>query len=119
MINLLFLTTLAFASDVYEICVLETQTWSDHQQDWRTDNVSSFYSSETLQLIVHENSIEINRTKKPIQSRETIDNLPCYREHKNSLFCHDTVNNLFTWEFHYRNGRVSREVMKICLINGE
>ena len=116
---LLFLTTLAFASDVYEFCALENQIWSENQQTWKTELVTTFYTFEKIQFIVHKNMFEINRKKHKIQSHETIDGLPCFREHENSFICLDESNNQFLWEFHYRNGRVTRDVMKICLKNGE
>ena len=119
MINLLFLLANAFASDVYEVCVLENQVWSDTKQLWNTELVTTFYSYQPIQFIVHDSSIEINRVKKHIESKEVIDGMPCYREHKNSFVCYDEGKDEFLWEFHYRNGRVPRDVLKVCGKNGE
>ena len=102
---LLLLTALALASDVYEICVLKNQTWNDQRQAWETELVSSFYTSETIQFIVHESSMELNRKKKNIQSKKTIGDMPCLIEHENSFVCFDKENNEFHWEFYYRNGK--------------
>ncbi len=119
MINLLFLVATALASDVYEVCVLENQIWSDEWQSWKTELVTTFYSYKPIQFIVHENSIEINRKKKYIKSHETIDGMPCHREHENSFVCFDEQNNQFLWEFYYRNGKVTRDILKVCSKNGE
>jgi len=116
---LLLLTTLALASDVYEICVLRNQTWSDQEQAWKTDLVTSFYTSQTIQFIMHENSMEINRKKKNIQLKKIVGDMECFVEHENSFVCFDEKNNQFLWEFYYKNGKVTRDVMQVCLKNGE
>tara|TARA_B100000287_G_scaffold285665_1_gene269298 strand:+ start:361 stop:720 length:360 start_codon:yes stop_codon:yes gene_type:complete len=119
MINLLFLTATALASDVYEICALENQVWNEENQSWATELVTTFYTFDTIQFIVHENSFEVNRKKKNIQSKKMIGDLPCFIEHENSFFCLDEKRNRFLWEFYYRNGKVTRDVLKICGKNGE
>ena len=116
---LLFLTALAFASDVYEICIIKQQIWSDEWQTFYNKRVTTFFTFQTVQFIVHDDSFEVNRQKKNIVSRETIDNLPCFREHENSFVCFDEKTNQFLWEFHYRNGKVVRDVYTVCRKNGE
>ena len=44
MINLLFLLTTAHAADVYELCVIKRQRWSDRYQHFKTEEVATFYS---------------------------------------------------------------------------
>ena len=116
---LLLLTTLALASDVYEICVMKHQIWSDESQTFYTKSVRSFYAHETIQLIIHDNSFEINRKEKNIKSRVKVGKMPCFVEHENSFVCFDKPNNQFLWEFYYRSGKVTRDVMQICRKNGE
>ena len=116
---LLLLTALAIASDVYEICTLKKQIWSDQDQVFVTKTVRTFYTFDTIQFIVHENSVEINRDKKYIKSKHILNDMQCFVEHENSFFCFDKVNNEFLWEFYYRNGKVTRDVMKVCGKNGE
>ena len=119
MINLLFLLATAQASDVYEICVNHREVWSDSSQSWKHERTSSYYTTQPVQLIVHENSFEVNRKSKQIVKKETIDGLRCFREHDNSFICHDPKKNLFLWEFHYRSGKITRDLMTICVKNGE
>ena len=119
MFNLLFLTSLAFASDVYEICVLKQQVWSDYTQSWKTESVSTFYTYPTIQFIVHDDSIEINRVKANIVSKKEIGGFECMREHENSLICHDKENGKFLWEFQYKNGKTTRDILTICGKNGK
>jgi hypothetical protein len=116
---LLLATTLAWASDVYEVCVMENQIWSEEWQGWKTDLVTTFYTFEKIQFIVHKNMFEVNRKKHKIESHEIIEGLPCFREHENSFVCLDEPNSQLLWEFNYRSGKVTRDVMKICLKNGE
>ena len=118
MFKLLFLLATAQASDVYEICVHKRQTWSEERQGWRTTLTTTFYTVKQMQFIVHENSFEIDRARKNIQKKETIDNLKCFREHENSFVCYDPERKQFLWEFHYRNGKVTRDVLRICSKNG-
>lgn len=108
-----------FASDVYEICVHKKEVWSEIQQQFITENVSSFYSGDTLQLIIHQNSFEIQRVKKNIESTYKKEDQQCWREHKNSELCYDKEDGKFYWEFFYRNGKVTRDVLTPCLKNGE
>jgi hypothetical protein len=119
MINFLFLMATATASDVYGICVHKEQIWSDDHQDWIPDVTTIHLPSEAMQLIIHKNSFEIDRNVKSITSVETIENLPCFREHKNSFICLDEPNKRFLWEFHKRNGEVTRDVFTYCIKNGE
>ena len=116
---LLLLTTLALASDVYEICMIKSQIWSEENQTFYTKMVTTYNSFETVQLIIHENSFEVNRKEKDIQSRVNIGKMPCIVEHDNSYVCFDKPNNQFLWESYLRNGIVTRDVMKICRKNGE
>lgn len=119
MINILFLLGLAQASDVYEGCVVTRQTWSDIQQDWNTTRVDSYYSQDPVQFIIHKNTFEVNRYTRNIESKYNESGNQCWKEHKNSFFCFIKEDNLIIWEFHHRNGDVTRDVMKICKINGE
>ena len=119
MINFLFLMTTATASDVYEICVHEKQLWNDREQAWFSENTETFFTKEPIQFIVHKNSFEMNRDTRNIVKRETIENLPCFREHQNSFVCLDTINKKFLREFHKRNGEVTRDVLTYCIKNGE
>ena len=119
MINLLFLTSMALASDVYEVCIFEKQVWIESWRDWKTDFVWSFYGNEPIQFIVHDNVIEVNRTKSLITSREIIDGNQCYREHEHSVVCHHKKENLFIWEFQYKNGKIVKDILTVCGENGE
>jgi len=117
-INLLFLTT-AMASDVYEICTHKKQKWNDRQQEFVTHYTMSMYTTESIQFIIHQNSFEVNRDKRNISHTFTQDGMHCWREHENSFFCYDDTTKSFLWEFYKRNGDVTRDIMKVCLKNGE
>lgn len=119
MIKLLFLLATAQASDVYEICVNHRSVWQDSTQSWRHESTNSYYTTQPVQFIVHKNTFEVDRNVKKIQTREVIDGLKCIREHQNSFICHDPARNVFYWEFHFKSGKVTRDEMKICLVNGE
>ena len=119
MFNLLFLLATAQASDVYEICVNHRSIWKESTQSWEHERTSSYYTTQPVQFIIHKNTFEVDRSVKKIQARETIEGLKCIREHQNSFICHDPDRNVFYWEYHYRNGKITRDVMNICLINGE
>ncbi len=116
---LLLLTTLAFASDVYEMCIVENQIWSDQNQTFYSKSVATFFSFQTIQFIIHKNTFEVNRKVRNIASRETIGGLPCFREHENSFICFDADRDQFLWEFHHRNGKVTRDIYTVCVKNGE
>ena len=119
MVNLFLMISSVYASDVYEICVHEKQVWSEINQEYKTENVRSFYNVPTLQLIIHKNSFEIERVSKNIESTYTKDRMECWREHKNSELCYDDENKLFFWEYFYKSGKVTRDVMTPCVKNGE
>jgi len=119
MVNLLFFIATATASDVYELCMIKNQLWSERQQKFKTLNTATFYSYEPVQMIIHERFVEINRDKRYIKETYVKDGLSCWREHENSFFCYDDSNNRFLWEFYKRNGDVTRDVMYPCLKNGE
>jgi len=119
MVNLLFLLSTAWASDVYEVCVHKKQIWNERNQEFVNDYVSTFYSREPIQLIIHDNLFEINRDKRQIVEKFTKEGMDCYREHDNSFICLDQVNNRFLWEFYKRSGEVTRDVLKICSKNGD
>ena len=119
MIGILFLLGLAQAADVYEACVIERQVWSDYDQDWETKSVESYYSQDTVQMIIYENTFEVHRKKRNIEEKYKKGNNQCWKEHQNSFFCYDQENKIMEWEFHYRNGKVTRDLIKICVLNGE
>ena len=75
MVNLLFLIANSFASDVYEICRHEKQHWNDREQKFETKYVSTFYSRQPMQLIIHERMFEINRDKRSITNKQKIEQL--------------------------------------------
>jgi len=119
MFNLLFLLATAQASDVYEICAIKNQVWNDFNQEWSTERVELFYTKKHIQFIVHENSMELNGVRRRIDKKETIDGLSCLREHQNSFVCLNEQGNQFLWEFQYRNGKVTRDTLVVCRLNGE
>lgn len=119
MLNLLFLLASAYASDVYEICVAKRQTFNEKEQEFQTDLVKSYYSEDTLQVVIHKTYLEIDREKREIESTYKKDGDTCWREHKNSEFCYDSVDKILYWEFFMRNGTVIRDVMHVCVLNGE
>lgn len=119
MINFLFLMATATASDVYEICAVENQVWNDFSQSWTTKRTELFYTVDPIQFIVHENSLELARVKRTIAKKEQINGRDCLREHDNSFVCYDEYGKQFLWEFHYRNGKVTRDILRVCSINGE
>jgi hypothetical protein len=119
MVSLLFLLATAQASDVYEICVLKNQLWSERQQRFQTTNTTTYFSYEPIQFIIHDNSIEVNRDRREISEKFTQDGMKCWREHKNSFLCYDETNNRFLWEIYKRNGDVNRDILKPCMKNGK
>ena len=119
MINLILLLATAQASDVYEICVLKNQLWSERDQEFHTTNTTTYFSYEPLQFIVHDFSVELNRDKRSVVEKFEQDGMQCWREHKNSFFCYDDVNKIFLWEFYKRNGDVTRDILKPCVKNGK
>ena len=119
MVNLFLMISSVFASDVYEICRQETQLWNERDQVFVTQHVSTFYSRQGIQMIIHNKTFEVDRDVRPIQETFKKDDMNCWREHKNSFFCHDTIHNTFLLEFYRRNGDVTRDVMLICSKNGE
>ena len=119
MVSLLILLATAEASDVYEICVLKNQLWSEREQEFYTTNTTTYFSYEPLQFIVHESSVEVDRDKRLVSEKFEQDGMKCWREHKNSFFCYDETNKQFLWEFYKRNGDVTRDVLKPCSKNGK
>tara|TARA_R110000737_G_scaffold33931_1_gene52181 strand:+ start:57 stop:422 length:366 start_codon:yes stop_codon:yes gene_type:complete len=119
MVSLLILLATAQASDVYEICVLKNQVWSEREQQFQTTNTTTYFSYEPLQFIIHDSSIELNRDKRVVSETFQQDDMQCWREHKNSFFCYDEQNKRFLWEFYKRNGEVTRDIMKPCVKNGK
>ena len=119
MVSLLILLATAQASDVYEICVLKNQVWSERNQKFSTTNTTTFYSYDPIQFIIHENSIEINRDTRNISEKFQQDGMECWREHENSFFCYDEPNKRFLWEFNKKNGSVTRDIMAPCVKNGD
>lgn len=119
MVNLLFLLTTAWASDVYEVCMIKNQTWSERYQRFETTNSQTFYSFEPIQFIVHQSSIEINRDSRPIQSITTTDDKYCIVEHEKSKICLNEEKKIFEWEWVMRSGVTKRDLMYVCSKNGE
>ena len=119
MINLILLLATAQASDVYEICVLKNQLWSERDQEFQTTKTTTYFSYEPLQFIVHDSSIELNRDKRSVVEKFEQDGMKCWREHENSFFCYDDTNKRFLWEFYKRNGDVTRDILKPCVKNGK
>lgn len=119
MVNLLFLIANSFASDVYEICRHEKQHWNDREQKFETKYVSTFYSRQPMQLIIHERMFEINRDKRSITNKFNTDLMNCWREHANSTLCFYESTNQFEWDFFNYNGIVTRDLLSVCFINGE
>lgn len=116
---ILFLTSLALASDVYEICLHKSQLWSDRKQQFVTTGTYNYYGIENLQFIVHEDSFEMNRDSRKIVKRFEHNNMNCFREHDNSIICYDSETKSFIWDFYKKNGHVTRDIMKVCAINGK
>jgi hypothetical protein len=112
-------TSLLYASDVYEICMIKNQKWVERFQTFETSNTSTFFSTETVQFIVHEKSFEINRDTRPIVDRFEENGMQCIREHKNSKLCYDQKTKKYFWEWNTRAGETFRDVMSICSVNGE
>ena len=119
MVNLLLLMANVYASDVYEICMIKNQIWSDRNQEFETINTKTYYSYKPVQFIIHERSLELNRDKREIVYVFERDDKKCWREHKNSYFCYNETTSEFEWEFYKRNGDVTRDIMSVCLKNGE
>lgn len=118
MTNLLFLLATAYASDVYEICVLKNQLWSERDQQFQTTSTTTYFSYEPIQFIVHDSSVEVDRDKRNITEKFEQNEMQCWREHKNSFFCYDKQNKQFLWESYKRNGDVTRDILKPCSKNG-
>ena len=118
MVNLLFFIATATASDVYELCMIKNQLWSERNQRFDTLNTTTFYTYQPVQFIIHDRYVEINREKREIEETFQKDGMNCWREHKNSFFCYDESEHQFLWEFYKRNGDVTRDVMYACMKNG-
>ena len=118
MINLLFLLATAQAADVYDLCVIEKQTWSDRYQKFETKGVQTYYSYQRPQFILYENSFELNRDRRSIVETTEKNGMTCWREHANSEICYDKDNSRMLWEWNTRAGATLRDVLKICVING-
>ena len=119
MVNLLLFIAHAYASDVYEICRHEKQHWNDREQKFETKYVSTFYSREPMQLIIHKSTFEINRDKRKISKTFDTNIGQCWREHANSTLCFDDSTNQFEWDFFTFNGNITRDLFSVCFINGE
>ena len=119
MINLLFLLATAQASDVYDVCRIERQRWSEREQKFKAERVQTFISFEMMQIIVHNRTIEVDRDHRKIESKFTQSGNQCWREHDNSFLCYDESEKMLFWEWNKRNGDTLMDVMTICRINGE
>ena len=119
MINLLFLLATAQAANVYEFCAIEKQRWSERYQRFDSESVETFYSRQTVQFIVYKNSFELNREHRKIAETIEKNGMTCWRERDNSEICYDKGNKRMLWEWSTRAGVTYRDVMKICVINGE
>ena len=116
---LLLLTTLTFASDVYEFCLIKNQKWNERYQRFETFRSHSYYAHQPPQFIVHEKSFELNRDSHPIIEKTVEDKNICWREHKNSQICLNKTEGRMYWEWHKKNGETRRDIMYVCKINGE
>lgn len=119
MINLLFLLATAQAADVYEFCSIEKQRWSERYQRFDSESVETFYSRQTVQFIVYKNSFELDREHRKIAETTEKNGMTCWRERDNSEICYDKGNKKMFWEWSTRAGVTYRDVMSICVINGE
>jgi len=124
MLNLLFLFASAYASDVYEICKTERQYWSERYQEWRFEYIETFSGYDNIQLIKHKSNFEFNtykniRDKHPIVSESIKDGNQCWKEHINSEICYNKELQVMFWEKNQRSGDVIRDILYVCLINGE
>lgn len=119
MISLLFLLATAQAADVYELCSIKRQKWSERQQRFEQESVTTFYSREKIQFILYKNSFEMSRDRHPIIETTEKNGMTCWREHANSELCYDKDRNQMVWEWNTRAGATWRDVMDICGINGE
>ena len=116
---LLLLATLAQAADVFEFCTVKKQKWSERYQEFETKSVRTYYSYNTIQFIVYDNSFENNRDIHPIIKTIKKQGKTCWVEHENSELCYDKYRGEILWEKNLRSGETWREVMGICRINGE
>ena len=120
MINFLFLLATATASDVYEICRLEKQKWSDQKQVFETNSTRTYVSYQSIQIILHENTFEVDREAHIILNRfKSSSGLSCWRENKNSFLCYDKNSKSILWEWSKRNGDIHRDILRVCKLNGE
>jgi len=119
MINLLLLLATAQAADIYDVCTIRRQRWSDRYQNFKTEQVETFYTYERPRFIVYENSFEIDRDPRPIIETTNKKGMTCWREHSNSEVCYDKDRSLLLWEWNTRAGATLRDVMTICGKNGE
>ena len=119
MISLLFLLATAQAADVYEFCMVKRQIWNEREQRFSTELSETYYSYETIQFIVYENSFEVNRDAHKILKTSVKNGMTCWQEHENSEICYDKKDEKMYWERHKRNGDTIRHVMSVCRINGE
>ena len=116
MVNLLFLLATAQASDVYEICMIKNQTFSEREQIFHTDNTQTFFSHQPVQLIIHEQSIEVDRDKREILSINETSG--CLSMNEKSNICFNDEFNRFEWEWVMRSGVTKRDLMYVCSKNG-
>ena len=120
MINLLFLLATAQASDVYEICKVQKQNWSEIDQRFETESVQTYVAYRTIQFIFHKSYFEVDREVYQIQDTFTDKSgFKCWRQHKNSFLCFNSEDNLLFWEWDKRNGDTLRDVLTVCKVNGE
>jgi hypothetical protein len=119
MVNLLFLLSTAFASDVYEVCAVKNQKWVERYQHFETTNTSTFFSIEPVQFIVHNSSFEVDRDPYPIVERFEEDDNACFRNHSNSKICYNESEKKFYWERNTRAGETFRDILFVCSKNGE
>ena len=119
MINFLFLLATAQASDVYEIDCRETRVWSEREQKFIFSRSECGMMDETIYFMVHKNSLEINQKDIVPISTYTRDGMTCWKEHQKSELCLDLSSNRMIWEYHYRNGKITKDYFEIARINGE
>ena len=75
--------------------------------------------NQMIYFKVQKNSLEINQKDIVPISTYTRDGMTCWKEHQKSELCLDLSRNRMVWEYHYRNGKITKDYFEIARINGE